>query len=404
MESLTRFIEDHFLSDKSRSSFSNLIKRIKLENEFFIFIENYLNFGTFKQKLYHFLNKKTDKLICPVCNINELNWVEKDSKYRTTCSIKCAGRLTGKKNNPKRQPHPKLNTKDEFIKYFNSNKIKLSESSLSKIYPELVISINNSITFYSDNFPEKVYCYLHELISIPVCKHCNYNTVSFDTFSKGYHDYCSVKCSSNSVDKKNQIKKTCFSKYGVENIGLITRDKALKTMIEKYGSHVSKTEQYKNKYKETCLERYGEEHIFKTKDFKNNMNYLFIEKYGHIHPMKNKDIVVKSLLVRKKNGNIYKWTEEELKDIQSYRRAVSYYTEKTYEEYKYIINPDNLERGVHTNHIDHIFPVIEGWKNKIDPKLISHYKNLRLIDSYENLSKGERTNFSIQDFLNQLSD
>ena len=71
-------------------------------------------------------------------------------------------------------------------------------------------------------------------------------------------------------------------------------------------------------------------------------------------------------------------------------------------EYKEILNPDNLDRGIYTNHIDHIYPVIEGWKNKIDPKIISQYKNLKLIDSYDNLSKGERTDITIDDFFKML--
>lgn len=54
-------------------------------------------------------------------------------------------------------------------------------------------------------------------------------------------------------------------------------------------------------------------------------------------------------------------------------------------------------------YFDHIYPVIEGWKNKIDPKLISNYKNLQLINSYENLSKSARTNMSSEDFFNLIS-
>ena len=81
MESLSKFIEDHYLIDKSRSSFSNLIKKIKLENELSVFIENYISFGTFKQKLYHFINGTNCKLYCPVCDLNELNWIERDNNF-----------------------------------------------------------------------------------------------------------------------------------------------------------------------------------------------------------------------------------------------------------------------------------------------------------------------------------
>jgi hypothetical protein len=398
MKSLLKFIEEHYLIDKSRSSFSNLIKKIKLENEFSVFIENYISFGTFKQKLYHFINGINDKLYCPVCNENELNWVESNNKYRETCSKECAGKLTGKKNNPKRKPHPVLNSKEDFINYFNKNKIKLIEKSLSKVYPDLVKSINESVRFNSDNFSEKVYFYLYDLKSRPICSYCSYNPVSFDTFSKGYHKYCSIKCSSNSEQKKNDMKETCLERYGVKNIGMVTREKALTTMYERYGGHISTTDQYKEKYKNTCMKRYGEEHIFKTEEFKDKTREYFKINYGEDWSTKNKEIIERGLKTKKEKGIIYKWTEDELKDIQSYRRAVSYYTEKTYEEYKHIINPDNKERGIHTN-IDHIFPVIEGWKNKIDPKLISHHSNLRLVDSYENLSKGDRSSLSVESFL-----
>jgi hypothetical protein len=394
MEKLNILIRDHNDIDKSRSSLSNLIKKIKLDNELFIFIENYMSFGTFKQKLHHIINNLSGEiLICSVCNDKRLNWVEKDNKYRSVCSAKCCGKLTGTKNLPKRDSHPGINNNEEFIIYFNSNKIKLVESSLSKIYPNLVKSINNSINFETKLYSEKVYFYLYDLKQRPICDHCKYNIVEFDTFTKGYQKYCSVKCSSNSEYKKEIIKNTCIEKYGVKNIGMVTRDKALETMNEKYGSHISKTKEYKEKYRNTCIEKYGVEH-YSIVDELNNFRIK--------NPMKDNKIVENSLKTKKENGLIYKWSNEELNDIRSYRRSVSYYTEKTYEEYKEILNPDNLDRGVHTNHIDHIYPVIEGWKNKIDPKMISNYKNLKLIDSYDNLSKGERTDITIDDFFKML--
>ena len=395
MKGLDQFIDKHYQIDRSRNSFSNLIKKLKLENEFFSFIEMYLDFGTFKQKLYHYINGlPKDKILCSVCNKNYTNWIENDNTYRTTCSIKCAGKLTGTKNKPKREKHPYLKTNDQFINYFNLNKIKLVESSLSKIYPKLVLNIKKNIKLKTDTFSEKVYFYLYDFKNRPLCKHCNYNIVKFDTFTKGYHDYCSVKCSSNSKDKKDKIEKTCLSKYGVKNISEVTRDKALETMNNKFGCHISQTNEYKEKYIKTCLERYGAIHF----SIIDTLNKFKID-----NPMNNPEIVEKGLITKKKNGLIYKWTSQDIKDIKSYRRSVSYYTEKSYNENKHILNPDNLERGIKSNHIDHIFPVIEGWKNRVDPKDISHYKNLRIISSYDNLSKGERTDIDIESFFDMIN-
>lgn len=138
----------------------------------------------------------------------------------------------------------------------------------------------------------------------------------------------------------------------MKNIGEITRDKASNTMLKKYGvDNFSKTEEFKSKYKETCLEKYGEEHFSKVDE---------INKFRVDNPMKNKYIVEKSLYTKKQKGIIYKWSNNELKDIQSYRRSVSYYTEKTYEEYKDIINPNVLNRGIHSNHIGSYFPCYRG--------------------------------------------
>jgi hypothetical protein len=405
MNKFLKIIEDYKKSNKERNSVSNLIKKIRLDTEFYFFIDTYLTFGTLKQKLYHIINDlPKSKLICSVCNESELNWIDDKNLYSTTCSRKCSGKLSGKKKNPKREPHPILNSKGEFINYFNKNKIKLVESSLYKVYPELVTSINNTIKIESDNFSEKVYLYLNDMESSPFCNHCDINKVSFDTFRNGYHKYCSVKCSSNSNEKKNKIKETCITKYGVENIGSITREKANTTMNLKYGMNFSKTSEFKHKYKNTSLEKYGVEHTFKSESIKKKIRRSNEEKYGSDNPMKNKEVLEKSLNTKKEKGIIYKWTEDEMKDIQSYRRSVSYYTEKTYEEYKNLLNPEDLPRGIHDNHIDHIFPVIEGWRNKIDPKLISNYKNLKLVSSYENLSKGERTDMTIDEFYKTINE
>jgi hypothetical protein len=81
----------------------------------------------------------------------------------------------------------------------------------------------------------KVYCFLKGISSVPICKNCNHNTCDFDTFSKGFHEYCSVKCSSNSEQKKTKIKETVRQKWGVDNVGEVTREKAMSTMVEKYG-------------------------------------------------------------------------------------------------------------------------------------------------------------------------
>ena len=400
MEKLNILKDIHFKNDKSRSSLSNLIKKIKLDKELFNFIDDYLEFGTFKQKVYHYIYKKgSDELICPVCSINKINWVDRNNCYRSVCSTKCSGKLNKVRNSDKKiYINPELSTKNDFINFFLSNNRKLTESNLIKIYPDLVSEVNK-LNFRTKSYSEKVYFYLYDLRTRPVCEHCNYNFVEFDTFSKGYHTYCSVKCSSNSIEKKTNIENTCLEKYGVKNIGEVTREKAVETMIERYGSHISKTEQYKKKFKETSIKNYGVEHPFKSDVVIKLIKDTCYNRYGDVYIKHRTD---KMLKTKKESGLIYKWTDNELKDISNYRSAVSYYTEKSYIENKYILNPNDLERGMYTNHLDHIYPVIEVWKNNIPPKLISDYKNLRLISSFDNLSKCDRTDMLLEDFYDLI--
>lgn len=48
------------------------------------------------------------------------------------------------------------------------------------------------------------------------CLECN-NKTAFCSFSKGYNDFCSIKCSQQSKLTQEKYKQTCLEKYGVIN-------------------------------------------------------------------------------------------------------------------------------------------------------------------------------------------
>lgn len=82
--------------------------------------------------------------------------------------------------------------------------------------------------------------------------------------------------------------------------------------------------------------------------------------------------------------------ENAVKYMNGWRRysfLARHYTEISYREYRNIINPNDLKRGI-DYHLDHKYSVYEGFKNNISPKIIGGYKNLEIITSKENLSKG----------------
>lgn len=397
---LRDFIKSYLEKDKSRSNKSNLLKLLISDKPKFDEINNFINFeSTFRQKFYHYLNDIKHKPKCFVCGADVL-WVEALSSYRETCSSKCSGSLAKYRRTSKVVSHPSLSTKEEYYNYFSSNKMKVMESSISNYYPELLPHVQE-ISFV-DDFNQKVYCYLKGLKARPVCKICSAE-VQFETFSKGFHDYCSTKCSSNSEIKKEAIKSTVRSKYGVDNIGEVTREKALETMIQKYGEHISKTEQFKKKFRDTSLERFGVEHPFKSKEVLIKIKKIYNERFGVDNPMMLTKTIQKGLQTKKDKGLIYKWSEEELKNYERYRQKVTYLSEKTYLKHIDDINPERLQRGHLTFHLDHIYPVILGFINGVDAELIADARNLQILPHDENRNKSSKTEMTLEDFYNLIS-
>ncbi|MFW6121863.1 MAG: DUF7487 domain-containing protein, partial [Petrotogales bacterium] len=103
-----------------------------------------------------------------------------------------------------------------------------------------------------------------------VCLECGKET-NFISFSKGYHIFCSSFCSNRSQETKDKIKQTKIRRYGNENFVNVKKSKETwknKTQEEKdnivnlrkktneiiYGN-----ENFTNreKFKETCLRKYG---------------------------------------------------------------------------------------------------------------------------------------------------
>ncbi len=78
---LREYIKNYLESDRSRSNKSNLIKLLISDIEKFNEIDNFINFGEFKQKLFHYLNNQKERPDCLICKGN-VNWNNKDFCYR----------------------------------------------------------------------------------------------------------------------------------------------------------------------------------------------------------------------------------------------------------------------------------------------------------------------------------
>jgi len=82
-----------------------------------------------------------------------------------------------------------------------------------------------------------------------------------------------------------------------------------------------------------------------------------------------------------------------------YSSLVRTFTERTIKKHGDKIH--NLEkRGLENGYdLDHIFSIYDGFLNDIDPLIISHWKNLRVVKSIENRKKREKSKISLQELL-----
>ncbi len=83
-----------------------------------------------------------------------------------------------------------------------------------------------------------------------------------------------------------------------------------------------------------------------------------------------------------------------MKDKRLYRKFVCRLSKRNYNKFKNIINPNNLPIGSKKYHIDHVFSIHDGFINNINPFIISHPLNLRVLYCFENISKGSLSNIS----------
>jgi hypothetical protein len=89
-----------------------------------------------------------------------------------------------------------------------------------------------------------------------------------------------------------------------------------------------------------------------------------------------------------------------------YEREVDMLTEQAYNNYKHIINPQDLTRGrtIGTHQLDHILSKLDGFKLNLPPKLIAHPANLRMLTSTENKSKSSKSHYTKEELMHAIED
>lgn len=166
---------------------------------------------------------------------------------------------------------------------------KVRDCWIKKNFPDdyrLMIEYSNSIGIGERKIGEKIYHYLNKIHSPVLCKNCNINITKFKGINAGYLDYCSSKCSNNSLDVKNLKEKTNIKKYGVDNPSKSKEiiDRIKDTFDLKYGGNPFSLENFKERIKITNLQKYGKENALSMgstvrEQMSKNKENDFIEKY-----------------------------------------------------------------------------------------------------------------------------
>ena len=141
-------------------------------------------------------------------------------------------------------------------------------------------------------------------------------------------------------------------------------------------------------------------------------NIIGDNKYAKLqltcHNNHNFDMIYHSL--RRGHGCKYCFYESikiDIKDIEKfekYSKSIRYLTRSVFRRYVNLIDPNNL-KSVDSKkyHIDHIYSVFDGFKNNIDPKIISSHINLIVIKKSENLSKGKKSEMTKEELFERYN-
>lgn len=94
--------------------------------------------------------------------------------------------------------------------------------------------------------------------------------------------------------------------------------------------------------------------------------------------------------------------EELLNNKEDYFIFVRALTEKNYEIFKNQINPKGLKRSWKANHLDHMYSVSQGFKNRINPFWIAHPCNLQMLKARLNKKKNAKCDHTEDELLEKI--
>jgi hypothetical protein len=225
---------------------------------------------------------------------------------------------------------------------FQNKNNRLKESFIEKNFKNFHEFIMNNYEGFS--FLEKLYNFYKNPDNTCYCG----NKTSFISFSKGYLEYCSVKCSSSSKKTRDKYKKTCIEKWGVDNISKTDDAKRKKeeTCIKRYGKKSHLQTDY---CKKRIVEIYGVDNVFQSDSIKEKIKETNLNKYGF-----NVAILSDSIKEKAKKTNLERWGVDHFSKTIEWKENIKKVNDNIYlrglnlpNNYKYLSKEGNTNKIIH---------------------------------------------------------
>ena len=189
--------------------------------------------------------------------------------------------------------------KEDKQKILASTGLCLKKSIMHR-YPDEYEKIENMI---GSSWAEKLYNYIFDCLDhkCPVCG----KLTKFISITKGYSQYCSVKCSKNDPKMIEKVRRTNIERYGVDNpfkskeiqekikrtnikrYGVDNpmkndkiKQRLISNMTDKYGGIGWSSDKIRKKAKTTNIERYNVDNPTKSKEIRKKVRQTYLNKYG----------------------------------------------------------------------------------------------------------------------------
>ena len=238
-----------------------------------------------------------------------------------------------------------------FLKNWIASNLILNSRLRSNVEKRITLEMKKELliaTSFLDSLSsirERIYCVINNIHENKKClnEDC-FNLVSFNSFCKGYFQYCSNKCVGKSKIVRENTRKTFMKKYGCDSSfkSEKVKEKIKETNLRRYGkkcaaksdivkkkitnSHISKyglkrasmLKKIKDKTKKTNIKKYGTEWSSQNEEIKNKRRKTCIEKYGFDSPVKNEQVLEKI-----KKTNLKRYGKEFVVDTEHFKNSHS---------------------------------------------------------------------------------